>query len=163
MCSPVPTPWCMMSFSRSLTLEPHPPILLLLALDPQRSKHPIIPPGCCFSSLSALMLQTGAARDCTKTSGPIGREKARQDRMWKEAGERRETRSTSHNTICTNPKPSVLWRVEGLSLHQCWRGWLNTRENLRSGILTGLTLLMDISWTLENTEGASGALNLHFL
>ena len=100
-------------------------------------------------------------KDCTKTSGPTGREKARQDRMWKEAGERRETRSTSHNTICTNPKPSALWRVEGLSLHQCSRGWLNTRENLRSDIL--FTLLMDISQTLYNMEGASGALNLHFL
>lgn len=159
MCSPVLSPWCMMSFSRSLTLKPRPPTLLLLTLDPQRSKHPIIPPGCCFSSLSALMLQTGAAKDCTKTSGPIGREKARQDRMWKEAGERRETRSTSHNTICTNPKPSALRRVEGL--HQCWQGWLNTRENLRSDII--FTLLMDVSWTLENTKGASGALNLHFL
>lgn len=62
MCSPVPVPAprCMMSFFRSFTLFPRPPTLLL-ALDPQRSQHPIIPPGCRFSSSSALMLQTGAA------------------------------------------------------------------------------------------------------
>ncbi|KAK9518446.1 hypothetical protein VZT92_023752 [Zoarces viviparus] len=55
--------------------------------------------------------------------------------MWKETGARRELRSTSHNTICTNPKPAAACPVEVEGL-----GTLRGREddgtrggNLREG------------------------------
>ncbi|KAK5864415.1 hypothetical protein PBY51_015659 [Eleginops maclovinus] len=57
-------------------------------------------------------------RRCTKTSGLSGGDKARQDRMWKEAGVRREMRRTSHNTMCTNPKPSGPCPGKGPGLFQ---------------------------------------------
>lgn len=67
--------------------------------NPQRSRHPIIPPGRRAVSSSALELRS--CSDRTKTSG---RDEERQGRIWKGArGEQEELRTTGHNSTCANP------------------------------------------------------------
>lgn len=119
--SRLPGVWCL-----SLTPSTHP-----RSLEVQASHHSTWLPLQLFICVNA---SDRRCLDCTKTSGPGGRDKARQDRMWKEAGVSREMRSTSHNTICTNSKVSAACPAKGGGPRppSVLRGWLSIRENLRN-------------------------------
>lgn len=73
MRSPVPAPWCMMSPSHPI----HPP------LDLWRSKHPH---HSTWLTLRLVICVNASSRRCSDGTGTSGgRDKSRQDRMWKEA------------------------------------------------------------------------------
>lgn len=91
--SPAPAPWCAEAFPS----QNHPPTQPASLPVPRRPAHPISPPGRRRVSSSALALQT-AQKHLVRVEGT----RARQDRMWKEAGASGETRgSASRNTTCT--------------------------------------------------------------
>lgn len=117
---------------RPSPLKTIPPLLSSLPPRPPRPAHPISPPGRRRVSSSALALQT-AQKHLARVEGT----RARQDRMWKEAGgELGDEGSASRKTTCRRRRrreekecqlPAPAKRAEGLGPRGRW----NSGENLR--------------------------------